>query len=81
MCLALQEAEEESVEIEFLEEETEAAEAKTATLQSRASVASLEEMEEEMRSRKGTFSGEGELLNLEDEPTVEGFVQMKGSFF
>jgi len=64
-----------------LEEETEAAEAKTATLQSRASVASLEEMEEEMRSRKGTFSGEGELLNLEDEPTVEGFIQMKGSFF
>ena len=62
-----------------MEEENEVAEAKSATLQSRASVASFEEMEEEMRSRKGTFSGEGELLNLEDEPTVEGFVQMKGN--
>jgi len=34
-----------------------------------------------MRSRKGTFSGEGELLNLEDEPTIEGFVQMKGNTY
>ena len=31
-----------------------------------------------MRSRRGTFSGEGQLLNFEDEPTIEGFVMMKG---
>jgi len=42
---------------------------------------SLEDMEEETRSRRGTFSGEGQLLNFEDdEPTVEGFVMMKGTF-
>lgn len=33
-----------------------------------------------MRSRKGTFSGEGQLLNFEDEPTIEGFVMMKGTY-
>ena len=52
--------------------------AKAADRQSRTSVGSIEEVEEEMRSRKGTFSGEGQLLNLEDEPTIEGFVMMKG---
>ena len=38
----------------------------------------MEEIEEEVRSRRGTFSGEGQLLNFEDEPTIEGFVMMKG---
>ena len=39
----------------------------------------MEEIEE-VRSRRGTFSGEGQLLNFEDEPTIEGFVMMKGQF-
>lgn len=78
----VQEAEDEVIEIdEFAEEEAEAeaeAEAKVAARLSRTSVGSIEEVEQEMRSRKGTFSGEGQLLNLEDEPTIEGFVMMKG---
>ena len=75
-----QEAEDEVIEIdEFAEEEAEAeAGIKLDNRQSRTSIGSIEEVEEEMRSRKGTFSGEGELLNFEDEPTVEGFVMMKG---
>lgn len=75
-----QEAEDEVIEIdEFAEEEAEAeAGIKLDNRQSRTSIGSIEEVEEEMRSRKGTFSGEGELLNFEDEPTIEGFVMMKG---
>ena len=84
LLLCGQEAEEAAEIDEFAEEEAEAeaeAEEKAAARLSRTSVGSLEDMEEETRSRRGTFSGEGQLLNFEDEPSIEGFVMMKGRLY